>query len=181
MLRVFDEERDAPKFSSRDLNDRIFESDQEPGFLYVNEADTWSDNMAENIEKIPDEWKDQDGKVLYNRREYLPKPVYLNPDGYQANGGRKMLFLSAPFRFCPNCNVTYAASQRSDFAKLSALGTEGRSTATTILSLSAVRHIRQMDLPKEAQKLLSFTDNRQDASLQAGHFKIGRASCRERV
>ena len=32
-------------------------------------------------------------------------------------------------------------------------------------------HLRAAeDLPKEAQKVLSFTDNRQDASLQAGHF-----------
>jgi len=27
-----------------------------------------------------------------------------------------------------------------------------------------------MELPPEARKLLSFTDNRQDASLQSGHF-----------
>src|SRR5206468_179678 len=47
----------------------------------------------------------------------------------------------------------------------------GRSTATTILSLSAVRSLReQAELPERARKLLSFTDNRQDASLQAGHF-----------
>lgn len=30
--------------------------------------------------------------------------------------------------------------------------------------------MRRTDLPEQAQKLLSFTDNRQDASLQAGHF-----------
>ena len=30
--------------------------------------------------------------------------------------------------------------------------------------------MRATDLPREAQKILSFTDNRQDASLQAGHF-----------
>ena len=34
---------------------------------------------------------------------------------------------------------TYSANRRSDFAKLATLGSEGRSTATTILSLSAVR------------------------------------------
>ncbi|MDD2229435.1 MAG: DEAD/DEAH box helicase [Candidatus Cloacimonetes bacterium] len=170
VLKVFDEEKSLPKYISRDLNERIFESDQEAGFLYANYADRWSNNMAENTDKIPDEWKDQNGKVLYNRQVYLPKPVYLNPDGYESTEGRQMLFLSAPFRYCPHCMVSYAANQRSDFAKLSALGTEGRSTATTILSLSAVRHIRQMELPKEAQKLLSFTDNRQDASLQSGHF-----------
>src|SRR5207247_1267054 len=51
---------------------------------------------------------------------------------------------------------------------------EGRSTATTILSLAAVRWLRGLSaddpLKEEARKLLSFTDNRQDASLQAGHF-----------
>jgi hypothetical protein len=50
------------------------------------------------------------------------------------------------------------------------LGSEGRSTATTILSLSAIRNLRQSGLQEDARKLLSFTDNRQDASLQAGHF-----------
>src|SRR5690606_5152033 len=47
---------------------------------------------------------------------------------------------------------------------------EGRSSATTLLSLSAIRSLKISDLDPKAQKLLSFTDNRQDASLQAGHF-----------
>src|SRR5262249_13289953 len=79
-------------------------------------------------------------------------------------------FIPAPFRFCLCCGVAYNARQSSDFGKLSALGSEGRSTATTILSLSAVRHMRESKLESTARKLLSFTDNRQDASLQAGHF-----------
>ena len=170
VTKVFDEEKEAWRFAPRELNERIFDEEQEAGFLYVNGADKWSDNAAENADKVPEEWKDQDGKIMYNRREYLPKPVLVTPDGQIRNSGRQMLFLEAPFRFCPNCMVSYAANQRSDFAKLSALGTEGRSTATTILSLSAVRHIRNMELPPEARKLLSFTDNRQDASLQSGHF-----------
>lgn len=170
VTKVFDEEKEAWRFAPRELNERVFDEEQEAGFLYVNDADKWSDNASENADKVPEEWKDQDGKIMYNRREYLPKPVLVTPDGQIRNSGRQMLFLEAPFRFCPNCMVSYAANQRSDFAKLSALGTEGRSTATTILSLSAVRHIRNMELPPEARKLLSFTDNRQDASLQSGHF-----------
>lgn len=170
VTKVFDEEKEVWRFVPRELNERVFDEEQEAGFLYVNDADKWSDNPAENADKVPEEWKDQDGKIMYNRREYLPKPVLVTPDGQIRNSGRQMLFLNAPFRFCPNCMVSYAANQRSDFAKLSALGTEGRSTATTILSLSAVRHIRNMELPPEARKLLSFTDNRQDASLQSGHF-----------
>lgn len=170
VTKVFDEEKEVWRFAPRELNERVFDEEQEAGFLYVNDVDKWSDNASENADKVPEEWKDQDGKIMYNRREYLPKPVLVTPDGQIRNSGRQMLFLNAPFRFCPNCMVSYAANQRSDFAKLSALGTEGRSTATTILSLSAVRHIRNMELPPEARKLLSFTDNRQDASLQSGHF-----------
>ena len=59
----------------------------------------------------------------------------------------------------------------SDFGRLATLATGGRSTATTILSLYAVRFLRsEASLQEHARKLLSFTDNRQDASLQAGHF-----------
>lgn len=58
----------------------------------------------------------------------------------------------------------------SDFTRLSSLGAGGRSSSTTILSLSAIKHLRETELAKVSQKLLSFTDNRQDASLQAGHF-----------
>src|SRR5262249_6242967 len=60
--------------------------------------------------------------------------------------------------------------RRVDLAPLSPVGSEGGGTATTILSLSAIRGLRQSGLQEEARKLLSFTDNRQDASLQAGHF-----------
>lgn len=75
------------------------------------------------------------------------------------------------FKFCLDCGVTYSMRLKSDFGKVSTLGTGGRSTATTILSLSLLRHLQKdEDLKAEAKKLLSFTDNRQDASLQAGHF-----------
>jgi hypothetical protein len=43
----------------------------------------------------------------------------------------------------------------------------------TVLSGSIVRSLRRFgpdELPREARKLLTFVDNRQDASLQAGHF-----------
>ena len=67
--------------------------------------------------------------------------------------------------------MTYNSRQRSDISKLAVLDTSGRSTATTLLTLSVLRGFATTDsLKKEAKKLLSFTDNRQDASLQAGHF-----------
>ena len=52
---------------------------------------------------------------------------------------------------------------------MSTLGFEGRSTATTMLTLAVLRFLEAHghDVPR---KLLNFTDNRQDAALQAGHF-----------
>lgn len=43
----------------------------------------------------------------------------------------------------------------------------------TLLSASIVGNLRKVpedELPRSARKLLTFVDNRQDASLQAGHF-----------
>ena len=56
--------------------------------------------------------------------------------------------------------------------KLVGLSGEGRSSATTLLVSTALEWMngRSSGVPKEKRKLLGFTDNRQDAALQAGHF-----------
>ncbi len=83
-----------------------------------------------------------------------------------------MWFIPGSFRFClrPDCDAYYDGSMRSDVSKLSALSSEGRSSATTVLALSAMKYLIGTDLDTSTKKLLAFTDNRQDASLQAGHF-----------
>src|SRR5262249_28246251 len=53
-----------------------------------------------------------------------------------------------------------------EFGKLASISSEARSSATTVLATSLLRHAG--DAARD--KLLTFTDNRQDASLQAGHF-----------
>ncbi|QBI18888.1 hypothetical protein ER308_04560 [Egibacter rhizosphaerae] len=53
---------------------------------------------------------------------------------------------------------------------LGSLGIEGRSTATTMLPLASLRHLRSLGEVEVPAKLLNLTDNRQDASLQSGHF-----------
>ena len=170
VLRYFDNEKRCNKYTSRDIYERVIDTEGDIGFLYFSATDPWPDEEAIMDERIPDEWKDLNGRRLAARKKYMPFNITVNTSGYEDNNGLKMAFMPAPFRFCPCCGVSYAFNQRSDFAKLSALGTEGRSTATTILSLSAIRHIKNMEIPAKARKLLSFTDNRQDASLQSGHF-----------
>ena len=80
--------------------------------------------------------------------------------------------MPSPFRFCLRCRASYEQARGNDFAKLAKLSAEGRSSAMSLITASIVRTLRtwEGDLDEKARKLLAFVDNRQDASLQAGHF-----------
>lgn len=69
----------------------------------------------------------------------------------------------------PSCMAFYNAKV-GEWTKLAQLGGEGRSSSTSVMSLETIRRMKALNLPDKEVKLLSFTDNRQDASLQAGHF-----------
>jgi Helicase conserved C-terminal domain len=134
---------------------------------------------VDDTDILPEDWvelrKDGTPTVRRSSRPWLPRRVYVVQDGacneVGGSGAMAAWFVPAPFRFCLACHVSYASTVRSDFGKLASLSTEGRSTATTVLSLAIVQALRAAEgLPPRARKLLSFTDNRQDASLQAGHF-----------
>ena len=160
----------------RDLTDRSDETG-EPGYFHFSTGNSWpSDDEGQLLDRIPDDWVEEHPRfgirVKKGQEKNLPRILNVARDGRITveGDGLKGHFVATPFRFCLCCGVAYNARQLSDFGKLTALGSEGRSTATSILSLSAVRHLRQSELPATARKLLSFTDNRQDASLQAGHF-----------
>ena len=171
------------QYSQRRLGRLTDEEDSEPGYLFIDETCPWPDDAAEIIARLPEDWLDDKGLVRKDRKKWVPRTVAVLPDGSQSSGGSRSgggsageeglrcHFVPAPFRFCPSCGISYAFTQRSDLGKLGSLATEGRSTATTLLSLGTVRSLKAAeDLTPAAQKLLSFTDNRQDASLQAGHF-----------
>jgi len=167
--------------SARPLEKRwltsISDDDQAPSGFVLPDPDAAFDPT--DVAALPDDWleprRDGSVRVRSGNRAWVPQVIHVRPDGTWAEepgeGGLRCLFIPAPFRFCPRCQVTYTSTVRSDFGKLAALATEGRSTATTILSLTIVRALRGAEeIPDTARKLLSFTDNRQDASLQAGHF-----------
>ena len=174
-VRVFKEPDSNQKiFKPRDLSDRYHEDESEPGFLYINPDNTWPEDIEEVIERVPNDWLEEHRgsvRLKKNIRQILPERIRIGSDGRTSDDGLPFYYMKAPYRFCLNCGVSYGARQVSDIGKLTALGTEGRSTATTILSLAAIRHLKKEEtLVEKARKLLSFTDNRQDASLQAGHF-----------
>ncbi|MEJ5220521.1 MAG: DEAD/DEAH box helicase [Tepidiforma sp.] len=162
---------------SRDVSSRSDADDDAviSGYVVLADGLDWTGQP----EDFPEDWltvdKDGSPQLHRNYRNLEPIRVRVAPDGRCSPGsglvGVDAWFVLAPFRMCLRCGVAYSGRQRSDIGKLTELATEGRSTATTVLSLAMVRALRATsEVPESARKLLSFTDNRQDASLQAGHF-----------
>ena len=124
----------------------------------------------EYAERLPDDWVEERNGALgrANRpAQYRPRKLTVNTQGDEDAGGLRCHFVPAPFRFCLHCRVSYGMTQSGPTSvRWRELSSEGRSTATTILTMSAITALRKEGtLKPHARKLLSFTDNRQDASL----------------
>lgn len=164
------------KFLTREAHERTEVAGQQQGLLYVSPQKPWpkdTDSEA-RLNWLPTDWvEERNGRrqIVASRKDRVPRHYMVAPDGSIGPDGLDAAFIPVPFMFCLGCGVSHTARQRSDFSKLGTLGSEGRSTATTILTTSAVAGLRREETIKpEARKLLSFTDNRQDASLQSGHL-----------
>ncbi len=146
----------------------------ESGYLYISSQSPWSGELEDVLRRIPEDWIDYHrDQPRIKRKQDIPKVVWLGTNGTESMEGVQAAFIKAPFRFClnPACGISHNPRQRSDAMKLSTIGVDGRSTASTVLALSTILQLRVDEaLDPTARKLLSFTDNRQDASLQAGHF-----------
>ena len=145
------------------------------GFLTLHPADadfTFDDRIEGD--DYPELWLDFDTtgtpRLKQNYRKARPVLLNVEPTG-QVGTGNKAWFLPGKFRFCLRCKATHQGSSR-DRTRLASLTAEGRSSATTVLVASVLRwmHGSHSDLESAKRKLLGFTDNRQDAALQAGHF-----------
>ncbi|TAL72324.1 MAG: DEAD/DEAH box helicase [Rhodanobacter sp.] len=126
------------------------------------------------IEDYPEAWVEttkRDGPRL--KRTYQARaaePLQVAPDG-RVGSGQGVWFSPGKFRYCLRCRTVHGA-QGKDINRLASLSGEGRSSATTQLATSALRwlHGKTAGVDPYKRKLLGFTDNRQDAALQAGHF-----------
>lgn len=161
-------------FELREFRDVDTEDeDTESGYLIFDE-DVW--NPKEDLNNLPDSWLkyDKNGNVKL-RKEYesrIPKKIYVDNDGSYSDIQEKEYsywFMSTPLLFDPTGGVFYDIKTNEN-TKLTKLGSEGRSTSTTVLSYIIVKNLQKAEYPIYDQKLLSFTDNRQDAALQSGHF-----------
>ncbi|MET9451572.1 protein kinase domain-containing protein [Streptomyces cinerochromogenes] len=152
---------------------------QGDGYLYVDHEREWPSDVqyAVHDRRLPESWLELDdrGQEVVKRayRDRVPKAVTVDPFGHEGRGELKAAFIPSPFLFCLHCGVAYEQTRGRDFAKLATLDQEGRSSATSLVSASIVRSLKSVPaeaLDPRARKLLTFVDNRQDASLQAGHF-----------
>jgi superfamily II DNA/RNA helicase len=154
------------------------------GYLFISDDQPWpqTGDQALTEGRLPYSWVSYDpatGNPVIEpaKAAHLPQPVYVEVTGREAGPGDPgttyAAYLPSPFRFCLRCRTSYEQARGSDFAKLAKLSAEGRSSAMTLVTASIVRTLRavpEQELDDKARKLLAFVDNRQDASLQAGHF-----------
>lgn len=146
--------------------------DYKDGYILFDKG--YNVDINEFLELLPAAWKNKAGDKIDPSKEFLlPREIYVTREGSFSdtpNGGEKAWFIPAPLIYDPTCGLIYLEPKLSEKSKLISLGNEGRSTSTTLITLQTLLALyRQGKILKE-QKLMSFTDNRQDASLQAGHF-----------
>jgi Lhr-like helicase len=128
-----------------------------------------------DLDDFPDDWLELDRggspRLRRERKAHVPELLTVDAAGTIGSTGRRAWFLPGKFRFCPACKDQPPGRAR-EINKLAGLSAEGRASATTLLVSSAVRWMNGHagSLPPNSRKLLGFTDNRQDAALQAGHF-----------
>ncbi|MFB1484100.1 DEAD/DEAH box helicase [Corallococcus sp. RDP092CA] len=143
------------------------------GFITLHARDT-EFTFDDRDEDYPETWLDFDAagnpRIKNHYRRARAREVIVAPNG-KVGSGAKAWFIPGRFRFCLRCGATHSTSAR-DRTRLASLSAEGRSSATTVLVSSALRwmHGKDSGLPTHTRKLLGFTDNRQDAALQSGHF-----------
>ena len=149
------------------------------GFFSIETGDLWTED-----EDLPESWFEQRKGGPRPKEAYakhIPRRAWALPDGTfsfeEIAGAVEGWFQPRPLMLCLRCRASYDLREKSDFRKLATLSQTGRSTSTTIVTASAVTAMEQemaTEPPEKADpsacKVLSFTDNRQDASLQAGHL-----------
>lgn len=166
-------------FEKREIDDIPVDGDEDDegadwGFLMPQPNDD-EFTFSGKDEDYPDAWLDEKPngekrlKPTYRKKRAQQYSVW--PDGTAHSGMRQAWFLPGKYRFCPSCRDVNISSAR-DMNKLASLSAESRSSATTILLSTVLRWMNSPEstIQKHSRKLLAFTDNRQDAALQAGHF-----------
>lgn len=127
------------------------------------------------VEQYPEEWREHSEtrgwRLKSGHKDRALRKTSVGIDGAESALGVETWFQAGRFGFCPRCGEAHTGAGR-DINRLAGLSAEGRSSATTVLVSSILDWMKtpSNDRPFERKKVLGFSDNRQDAALQAGHF-----------
>ncbi|MGY6278174.1 DEAD/DEAH box helicase [Methylomonas sp. MgM2] len=171
---VWREEYGSILYRPREIDDISSDDNEDIKFGFLCPANS-SQQYQGQLEELPEIWLDltkSEPKIKSSYRKVVPVATRVDAQGSEGRG-EHFWFIPGKFRFCLNCGFVHEAHGK-DINRLASLSGEGRSSATTMLTLSALRQLfAEKDIPEglpDPRKLLGFTDNRQDAALQAGHF-----------
>lgn len=167
---------DGEHMVARDIDDQPRQPDGEDlgigGYLVpaINEPFDFN-GMPESY---PDSWQEEtasgDTRLRSNRRRQQGILFNLDRSGRISDDGIPAWFFPGKYQFCPHCKHQ-PPMQARERNKIASLSSEGRSSATTIIVSSILAWMDEdQSLDEFTRKLLGFSDNRQDAALQAGHF-----------
>ena len=167
------EQRVIARAIDEPVGDEVDADGTETGYLVpaVNEGFAFSGAVSD----YPDDWQEvstagQERLKSTHRGKHEGHLFNVRPDGGFGDDGTPAWFFRGKYRFCPACGHQ-PAQQAREINKLAGLSAEGRSSATTLIVSTVLAWMEQDgSLDAHTRKLLGFTDNRQDAALQAGHF-----------
>lgn len=144
--------------------------------------------LAPESDDVPDDWftytKRGERKLKKAYISRFPQKIWFDKYGNYSEEDEapnedyiQGVYVEAPLRYDPTAKTVYAGNTK-EWSKLSKIGGEGRSTATTILSYENIVNMTSDKVDISSRKVMTFVDARQDAALQAGHFndfiKVGK-------
>lgn len=149
------------------------------GYIIIPHEDESTDDLLldPNTDDVPEDWirrnRNGDVEIKKDKRGILPQRVYLDKYGNISDntfdGAIEAVFMTSPLKYDPTAGVIYEGNTK-EWSQLAKIGSEGRSTATTILSYENIVNMHRAGIEGKDRKLMTFVDARQDAALQAGHF-----------
>lgn len=178
VVKLTDNNRLVPReFASRNVDD---DDNRNAGYIIIPHNGESIDEYELDIDsdEIPIDWFTFRNNQRYLKptyRDRLPQKIYFTPSGlysFNSEPGANVIvgwYVPAPLRYDPTAKAVYKSSA-SDWSKLAKVGSEGRSTATTVLTYENILKMQEDGVQQSDRKLLTFVDARQDAALQAGHF-----------
>lgn len=150
-LPVWQSKQASASYSPREIDDVTADDNEDVHYGFLCPADPMLPYRGD-IEDLPETWLDlsrDPPKVKQNYKKSVPISVHIDTQGKEGSG-ESFWYIPGKFRFCLKCGQLHEAHGK-DINRLASLSGEGRSSATTILTLTALRQLFNEDEPSSGQ------------------------------